>query len=189
MKTYNCWTDGSCQKSKSGESIGGWASVIVDEYGNITKLFQGYKGTSNNRMEIMAVLETLKYFKEKSIINIVSDSMYVVNTINQGWARKWFEEKDFSKQNLDLWFELLDLLDFHTVKINWTKGHSNNEMNNLADELAQFAAKCLNLPKDEYYNNHKESCESLVSESNARGSEWFSIEQQNGKIAYSLGQQ
>lgn len=187
MKTYNCWTDGSCQKSKSGEPVGGWASIIVDESGNITKLFQGYKNTSNNRMEIMAVLETLKHFKEKSIINIVSDSMYVVNTINQGWAKKWFDEKDYSKQNLDLWFELLDLLDFHKVTISWTKGHSNNEMNNLADELAQFAAKCLNLPKDEYFNNRKESGESLVSESEARWSDWFGVEQQDGKITYSFG--
>lgn len=153
MKKYICYTDGSF---KSSISCGGWASIIYDEFGNtIKKLYQGYKNTTNNRMELMAVLETLKWFKEPSDITIVSDSMYVINTINEGWAKKWFEEKDYSKSNLDLWFQVLDYLDFHKVTMLWTKGHASNIINNQVDELAQFAATCLNLPEDEYIDNSK----------------------------------
>jgi ribonuclease HI len=82
MKKYKAYTDGSYQSSINA---GGYASIIFDESNNcIAQLYQGFKNTTNNRMEIMAVLETLKYFKEPSEITIVSDSMYVVNTINQG---------------------------------------------------------------------------------------------------------
>ena len=86
MKRYKCYTDGSYQESIKA---GGYSSIIYDENGNLVKeLYQGFKNTTNNRMEARAVLETLKYFKEPTDITIISDSMYVVNTINQGWARK-----------------------------------------------------------------------------------------------------
>lgn len=86
MKKYKAYTDGSYQSSiKSG----GYASIIYDENGElVVRLYQGFKGTTNNRMEARAVLETLKYFKEPVDITIVSDSMYVVNTISQGWVKK-----------------------------------------------------------------------------------------------------
>lgn len=152
---YICYTDGSCQ-TIGNEQVGGWASIICDESNNIVDiLYQGFRGTTNNRMEIMAVLETLKRFKAATKLKIVSDSMYVVNTINEGWAKKWFEEKDYSKQNLDLWFQILELLEFHDVKIEWTKGHSDNKLNEEADKWAVFAARCLDLPKDEYYLKSK----------------------------------
>lgn len=153
MKKYKCYTDGSYQDSIKA---GGYAAIICDEKGNIIKeLYQGFKNTSNNRMEAKAVLEILKYIKEPSDITIVSDSMYVVNTINQGWVRKWFNEQDYTKSNLDIWFELLDYLDYHKVTMEWTKGHANNEMNERADELCVFAARCLNLPEDEFSNKSK----------------------------------
>ena len=82
MKTYKAYTDGSYQSSRNS---GGYASIIYDQFGNlVTELYQGFKNTTNNRMEIMAVLETLKYFKQPVNITIVSDSLYVVNTIKQG---------------------------------------------------------------------------------------------------------
>lgn len=153
MKKYTCYTDGSY---KSSIDCGAYGILIYDESGNlIKKLSQGYKGTTNNRMELMAVLETLKWFKEPSNITIISDSMYVVNTINEGWLKKWFDDKDYSKSNLDLWFQVLDYLDYHKVTMLWTKGHASDDINNQVDELAQFAATCLNLPKDEYINNSK----------------------------------
>ena len=165
MNKFIAYTDGSFQQSlQNGEGAGGWASVICDEYNNIiATLYYGYKHTSNNRMEAMAVLETLKYFKDPSEIIIVSDSMYVVNTIQNNWAAKWFEEKDYSKANLDIWFQILELLDFHKVTMKWVKGHSNNKMNNLADQLCTFVARCINLPEDEYYIKGKEGWEPLVS--------------------------
>jgi ribonuclease HI len=90
----------------------------------------------------------LEYFKNPETIKIYSDSSYVVNTINNGWAKKWFEEQDFSKKNLDLWFKLIDLIDFHDVEFVWVKGHADNENNCMADMLAQHAANCLNLKTD-----------------------------------------
>lgn len=81
MKKYKAYTDGSYQSSINS---GGYASIIYDENNNIVaKLYQGFKDTTNNRMEIRAVLETFKYFQEPVDITIVSDSMYVVNTIKQ----------------------------------------------------------------------------------------------------------
>ena len=97
-KKYVAYTDGSFKPSSNR---GGWASIIFDNENNeIIKLHNGMIGTSNNRMEIMAVLETLKWFKQPSDLIIISDSMYVVNTINQGWIKKWFIEKDFSKETI-----------------------------------------------------------------------------------------
>lgn len=82
MNKYRCYTDGSYQSSIK---CGGYASVICDEQDNVIKeLYCGFRNTTNNRMETRAVLETLKYFKESSDITIVSDSMYVVNTIKEG---------------------------------------------------------------------------------------------------------
>lgn len=147
MYDYIAYTDGSNQSSIQ---CGGWCSIILDKDGKIfKKLYQGFRETSNNRMELYGVLETLKYFKTPKKLKIYSDSQYVVNSINYGWARRWYEEKDYSKKNLDLWFELLDWLDFHDVTIEWVKGHENSEMNNLADMLCVHAAQCLNIPKDE----------------------------------------
>ena len=150
MKKYKAYTDGSFQSSINA---GGYASIICDESGNVVKeLYQGFKNTTNNRMEVWAVLATLQYFKDPTDITIVSDSMYVVNTIKEGWIKKWFDNKDYSKKNLDLWFKILDYLDFHKVTVQWTKGHADNEMNNQVDELCVFAARCLNLPEDELSN-------------------------------------
>ena len=164
MNKYICYTDGSCIKNNKGYGSGGWASVILDDKNNIIdELYSGRRITTNNRMELMAVLETLKYFKEPSELTIVSDSMYVVNSIINHWAEKWFEEQDYSKQNLDLWFQVLELLKFHKVNIEWVKGHASNKYNNRADQLAQFAATFINLPEDEYYNEDKESRKPLVS--------------------------
>ena len=86
MSKYICYTDGSYQASLQS---GGWSSIILDESENIiAKLYQGYTHTTNNRMELMAVIETLKYFKERTELIIVSDSQYVVNSIITGICNK-----------------------------------------------------------------------------------------------------
>lgn len=146
MDEYVAYTDGSAQKCGCG-----WASVILKNNKLFKTLYQGCIGSTNNREEIKGVLETLKYFKTPVKITIYSDSAYVVNTIQENWAQRWFDTKDYSKKNLDLWFELLDLLNFHKVELIWVKGHADNEYNNLADELAVHAAQCLNLPNDEIH--------------------------------------
>lgn len=188
MNKYYCWTDGSLKGKVGKSSHGGWASIICDENGKIIKeLYSGHRNTTNNREEIRGVLETLKYFKEPTELIITSDSQYVVNTINDGWVRKWFDNKDYTKSNLDLWFELLDYLDFHKVTMVWTKGHATNELNNRVDELCQFAANCLNLPEDEYTNNSKESGEPLVPKSETQRSDGINTGSEDRKITYSLG--
>ena len=178
MKKYKAYTDGSYQESIKA---GGYASIIFNEKGDkIKELYQGFKHTSNNRMEALGVLETLKYFKEPVDITIVSDSMYVVNTIKEGWVRKWYNERDYSKKNLDIWFQILDYLDYHKVTMEWTKGHSNDEINNQVDELAVFAAQCLNLPEDEFFNKSKEIRKPLVSEFSTWWSNGLNVGSKNG---------
>ena len=145
MRKFICYTDGSYQASINA---GGWASIILDENEKvIAKLYQGLTHTTNNRCELRAVLETLKYFNEPTDITIVSDSQYVIGGIN-GSAQKWFEEQDFSKKNLDLWFEVVELLKKHKVTMIWTKGHIGNKWNEEADKLCVFAAQCYNIPRD-----------------------------------------
>lgn len=143
---YEIYCDGSYQSSINS---GGWSAIVVKDGVVVKKLYQGYIGTTNNRMEIMAVIGALNYFKTPTNIKIYSDSQYVVNSICNKHVYKWFDEKDYSKKNLDLWFKLLDLLDLHNVTFEWVKGHDTNKLNNLADKFAVHAAQCLNLPKDE----------------------------------------
>lgn len=144
MNSYIVYTDGSYMSSID---CGGWASIILDEKENvIARLYQGFKHTTNNRMEIRAVLETLKFFKEPTKLHIISDSMYVIGSASL--AKKWIEENDLSKKNLDLWFQLVDLLEFHDVTFEWTKGHVGNKWNEEADKWCTFAAQCLNLKED-----------------------------------------
>lgn len=117
-------------------------------------MYYGYKDTTNNRMELRGVLAALEYFKTPTKMTIYSDSQYVVSSIVNGHAKKWFEQQDYSKKNLDLWHDILDLLEIHDVEFKWVKGHSNNEYNELCDKLAVHAAQCLNLPKDNEYKKN-----------------------------------
>jgi ribonuclease HI len=96
-------------------------------------------------------------------MTIVSDSQYVVNTIKQQWAQKWLREKDETKKNLDLWVKIVQLLEHHDVTIEWTKGHSVNKWNNLADLYAQHASQIINPIKDECEHCTKKIGQSLVS--------------------------
>lgn len=148
MRRVICYTDGSYQSSQGDSGQGGWASIILDENENvIAKLYQGKTHTTNNRMELTAVLETLKYFKEPTDITIISDSQYVIGGVN-GAAKKWIEESDLTKKNLDLWFQVVELLEKHKVTMIWTKGHIGNKWNEEADHLCVFAAQCYNLERD-----------------------------------------
>ena len=153
--TWEIWTDGSSQGKriewKDGYICerGGYGAVITRDGKIIDKVYQGFRNTTNNRMELSGVLEALKWFNEPANIIIYSDSQYIVNSINNGSARKWFQEQDFSKKNLDIWIEILDLIDWHlNVEFKWVKGHAGNENNELVDLLCTHAANCLNLKQD-----------------------------------------
>ncbi len=129
MKTIRIHTDGACAGNQNVENVGGWGAVL--EYQGTTKeLFGGTRNTTNNRMEMTALIEALKALKTKDIsLEIYSDSAYVVNCFQQGWHRKWrvngwMNSKKEPVENMDLWQELLLLIDsFPKVAFYSIKGH------------------------------------------------------------------
>ena len=131
------YTDGACS---GNPGPGGWASILMA--GGVRKeLSGGERDTTNNRMELMAVIEGLRALKRPCKVDIYSDSAYVVNAFSQNWIGKWVSNgwKNSAKAevaNSDLWKELIDLTSRHEVTFHKVKGHSDNEFNNRCDELA-----------------------------------------------------
>ena len=146
MKNIEIYTDGACS---GNPGVGGYGIVLL--YKDIRKeISAGYKLTTNNRMEIIAVITALKTLKEPCNVTLYTDSKYVVNAINQKWVYGWQKNgwKNSSKKqvsNIDLWKELLPLLEIHNVKFIWVKGHAENKENNRCDFLARDAIKSRNL--------------------------------------------
>ena len=136
MKTVNIYTDGAC---RGNPGVGGWGALI--EYENHNKeIFGGEKLTTNNQMELMAAIQGLKALSEKCIVNLTTDSKYVMDGINS-WIINWKKNnwKNSQKQNVknkDLWIQLDKLNSQHDVKWYWVKGHSGHPQNELADQLA-----------------------------------------------------
>jgi len=131
------YTDGACS---GNPGPGGWASILMA--GGVKKeLSGGEKDTTNNRMELMAVIEGLRALKRPCKVDIYSDSAYVVNAFSQDWIGKWIRNgwKNSAKAevaNSDIWKGLLVLTSKHEVVFHKVKGHSDNEFNNRCDELA-----------------------------------------------------
>lgn len=146
------YTDGGCS---GNPGPGGYAAVLKS--GKHTReISGGFKLTTNNRMEILAVIEGLKMLKRRCRVTVYSDSQYVVNAINNGWAKRWRENgwkrnKKDTAENPDLWARLLDLLDEHEVEFKWVRGHSEVEGNERADKLAVEAYSKPDLPDDTGY--------------------------------------
>lgn len=144
MKKVTIYTDGACS---GNPGPGGWGAVLI--YGEVKKEISGAKeNTTNNIMEITAVLEALKLLKEECEVEVYSDSAYVVNAFNQGWIYNWQKNnwKTASKdpvKNKELWEELYSLTKKHKVTFNKVKGHSTDELNNRCDYLATSAIKNL----------------------------------------------
>lgn len=131
------YTDGACS---GNPGPGGWAAILMAG-GAKKELSGGESDTTNNRMELMAVIEGLRALKRPCKVEIYSDSAYVVNAFSQNWIDKWVRNgwKNSAKAevaNSDLWKELIKLTSVHTVKFNKVKGHADNEFNNRCDELA-----------------------------------------------------
>ena len=137
IKTVDIYTDGAC----SGNPGSGGYGVVLLYNGARKELSAGYRLTTNNRMEVLAVIKGLECLKEKCRVNLYSDSKYVVDAINKGWAKKWrsngWRKADKKPAlNADLWERLLELLDTHDVKIEWVKGHAGHSENERCDRLA-----------------------------------------------------
>lgn len=144
MKNVTIYTDGACS---GNPGPGGWGAILM--YEDIKKEISGAKeDTTNNIMEITAVLEALKLLKQECNVKVYSDSAYVVNAFNQGWIDNWKKNnwrtsgKDPVK-NRELWEELYELTQKHKVEFIKVKGHSDNEFNNRCDYLATSAIKTL----------------------------------------------
>ena len=149
---YTVYTDGAYMSSIN---CGGCSAIITRNGIVVKKLYKGFKNTTNNRMEIFGVIMALEYFTSPEEIEIYSDSSYVVNSINNKHVYKWFENQDFTKKNLDLWFRLIEALNLHNVKFHWVKGHNGNHFNEIADLYATHSCTCLNIPTDEGTNIQK----------------------------------
>ena len=139
MKTVSIYTDGACSGNPGPGGYG-----IVLKYNNIQKEYSGYaEQTTNNRMELTAVIEALKLLKEPCNVTLYSDSAYTLNAFLLGWIDSWILNnwKTASKKpvlNVDLWKELIELKNKHNITWVKVKGHADNELNNLCDKLARL---------------------------------------------------
>ncbi len=141
MKAVEIFTDGACS---GNPGPGGWGAVL--RYGTAEKEISGGEAhTTNNRMEMTAVIEALKCLKEPCSVSLCTDSQYVCNSINKGWVKNWQAQNWVRKgepvPNTDLWKELLALLSRHSVEFKWVRGHNGHPENERCDRLAVAAAE------------------------------------------------
>ena len=141
MKKVYIYTDGSC---KFNPGPGGWGAILV--YGTAERELSGGEAeTTNNRMELTAAIMALRALKEPCLVHLCSDSKYVIDGLEQGWAASWRERgwrrADKSPaQNPDLWEELLNEVSRHEIEYEWVKGHAGHPYNERCDAMAQTEA-------------------------------------------------
>ena len=137
MKTVDVYTDGACSGNPGN---GGYCAILI--YNGVEKVVSGFeKDTTNNRMELMAAIKGLEALKEPCIVNLYSDSSYLVDSFNLSWINDWQKNgwRNASKKpvkNIDLWEQLLILTSVNDVNFIKVKGHSDNEYNNRCDKIA-----------------------------------------------------
>ena len=143
------YTDGA---SRGNPGPGGYGTILMWK-GRTKEFSAGFRRTTNNRMELMAVIAGLEALKREGLkLKIYSDSQYVVNSFEKGWLKNWLAN-DFKggKKNKDLWLRFDELSSRHEIKFYWVKGHAANPYNNRCDELATIAADGKTLLEDEGY--------------------------------------
>jgi ribonuclease HI len=146
------YTDGAC---RGNPGAGGYGAVIIDGKKRI-ELAQGFRLTTNNRMELMACIEALKTLKPPADVVLYSDSSYVVKGMSRGWARRWrannwMRTKKDAAENADLWAKLLYLCDSLRVQFVWIRGHAGHPENEYCDKLAFQATDGEDLKEDNTY--------------------------------------
>ncbi len=151
MSKITIYTDGA---AKGNPGNGGYGIVMMSGK-HKKELSEGYRKTTNNRMELLSVIVALEAIKLNSAeVEIYSDSKYVVDAVEKGWVF-WWQKKGFKgKKNIDLWQRFLKIYPKHKVKFIWVKGHAGNLFNERCDELAVQAAEKSNLIIDEAYENN-----------------------------------
>ena len=145
------YTDGS---SLGNPGAGGYGVVLISGQ-HRKELSQGFRLTTNNRMELMAVIAGLEALKTpQCVVTVYSDSQYVVNSVEKKWVFNWERVGFKGKKNADLWKRLLKVHRQHTVRFEWMKGHSGNKENERCDSLAITAARSYHLIEDTGYEEH-----------------------------------
>jgi ribonuclease HI len=146
MKTVTLYTDGACS---GNPGPGGWGAILLYN-GHEKEMSGGEEHTTNNRMELTAVIRGLEALKQPCIVELYSDSKYVIDALEKGWAvgwrkRGWVKSDKKPALNPDLWERLLNLCEVHQVRFHWVKGHAENPYNNRCDEMAVGEWKKLGL--------------------------------------------
>ena len=144
------YTDGS---SRGNPGPGGYGIIMEDcKSGFVKEYSKGFRYTTNNRMELLAVIDALKMLKKNKLkVLIYTDSKYVVDSVEKKWVFKWKTTNFKNKKNVDLWLDFLKLFDKNTIKFNWIKGHNNHPQNEKCDKLAFDASKSKNSSLDLEY--------------------------------------
>ena len=139
-KEIYIFTDGS---SRGNPGPGGYGIVMLDKSSNYVKEYsEGFRKTTNNRMELLAVIEALKKLKkENAQVVVFTDSKYVVDSVEKKWVFTWEKNNFKKKKNIDLWLDFLKIFRKHRVKFKWIKGHNNHPQNERCDHLAFQASK------------------------------------------------
>lgn len=148
------YTDGA---AKGNPGPGGYG-VVMEMMGTPYKkeFFEGFRHTTNNRMELLAVIVGLEKLKApKTTVLIISDSKYVVDSVEKGWVFGWEKKYFKDKKNPDLWMRFLKIYRQHQVKFKWIKGHNNHPQNERCDELAVMASQQKNLNIDSFYESEE----------------------------------
>ena len=154
IKELVIYTDGA---SRGNPGPGGYGAIL--KWGPVEKeLSKGYRKTTNNRMELMAVIAALESIKRDNLnIVVYSDSQYIVRAVEEGWLKNWIATNfKGGKKNKDLWLRYADLASRHNIRFKWVKGHADNPYNNRCDILATEAADARDLEVDEGFNATKE---------------------------------
>ncbi len=144
MKEVNIYTDGA---AKGNPGRGGYGTILISG-SKIKEISQGFLLTTNNRMELLAVIIGLEALNQKCKVTIYSDSKYVVDSVEKGWVFSWHKKGFTNRRNADLWKRFLQVYQNHQVKFHWLKGHSGNKYNEICDQLAVEAAEGHNLKED-----------------------------------------
>ena len=152
LKHITLYTDGACI---GNPGPGGYGAVLMHE-GNRLELSGGYRSTTNNRMELMAPIKSLETLTESCRVTLYSDSKYVLDALEKGWAKRWRangwkRNKKEQAINPDLWDRLLNLCEKHEMEFRWVRGHTGNPENERCDQLAVRAAHQKTLQVDEGY--------------------------------------
>ncbi|SHF34264.1 ribonuclease HI [Desulforamulus putei] len=149
LKHVTIYTDGAC----SGNPGPGGYGVVMLYKDHRKELSGGFRDTTNNRMELLAAIVALENLKERCSVTLYTDSQYLYNAMEKGWAKKWrangwMRNPKEPALNADLWERLLKLCEYHHVKFVWVRGHAGNPENERCDRLAVEAAKQPDLPPD-----------------------------------------